>query len=39
MAQDLLKLRPEAVILDPSGYYRVDYDRIDVEMREERAAA
>ncbi len=35
MAQDLLKLRPDAVILDESGFYKVDYSRIDVEMREE----
>jgi hypothetical protein len=35
MAQDLLKLRPDAVILDESGYYKVDYARIDVEMRED----
>jgi hypothetical protein len=39
MAQDLLKLRPDAVILDESGYYKVDYARIDVEMREEATAA
>jgi hypothetical protein len=39
MAQDLLKLRPDAVILDESGYYKVDYSRIDVEMREESLAA
>jgi hypothetical protein len=35
MAQDLLKLRPDAVILDESGYFKVDYSLIDVEMREE----
>ena len=33
MAQDLLTLRPDAVILDETGYYRVDYSVIDVEMR------
>ena len=33
MAQDLLKLRPDAVIRDPSGYYKVDYSRLDVAMR------
>jgi hypothetical protein len=38
MAQDLLRLRPDAVRLDESGYYKVDYARIDVEMREEAAA-
>jgi hypothetical protein len=37
MAQDLLKLRPDAVIPDESGYFRVDYSRIDVTMREEPA--
>ena len=39
MAQDLLKLRPDAVILDDSGYYKVDYSLIDIEMREEALAA
>jgi hypothetical protein len=39
MAQDLLTLRPDAVVLDESGYYKVDYSRIDVEMREEPLAA
>ena len=39
MAQDLLKLRPDAVIFDECGYYRVDYAKIDVEMREELLAA
>ena len=32
MAQDLLPLAPEAVIVTESGYMRVDYDRIDVRM-------
>jgi hypothetical protein len=32
MAQDLLETHPEAVILTESGYYMVDYDRIDVKM-------
>ena len=32
MAQDLLKLRPDAVIRDPSGYLKVDYAKIDVKM-------
>jgi hypothetical protein len=32
MAQDLLRLRPDAVIVDASGYLKVDYDRIDVNM-------
>ena len=39
MAQDLLKLRPDAVIMDEFGYFKVDYSRIDVEMREEPALA
>ena len=39
MAQDLLKLRPDAVILDESGYFKVDYSLIDVEMRAEALAA
>jgi hypothetical protein len=32
MAQDLLRLRPDAIIVDSSGYLRVDYDLIDVKM-------
>jgi hypothetical protein len=32
MAQDLLSLRPDAIIVDASGYLRVDYDLIDVKM-------
>jgi hypothetical protein len=32
MAQDMLRLRPDAVICDASGYMRVDYDRLDVKM-------
>ena len=32
MAQDLLESRPEAVIRTDSGYFMVDYDRIDVKM-------
>jgi hypothetical protein len=39
MAQDMLKLRPDAVIYDESGYYKVDYSRIDVDMREEEMLA
>ena len=34
MAQDLVRLRPDAVIRDASGYMKVDYSRIDVEMRQ-----
>lgn len=32
MAQDLLETHPEAVIHTDSGYFMVDYDRIDVKM-------
>ncbi|MDH6275443.1 hypothetical protein M2311_005543 [Rhizobium leguminosarum] len=32
MAQDLLAIRPEAVIATGSGYYMVDYDRLDIAM-------
>ena len=33
MAQDLLELAPEAVILNQDdGYYRVDYSKIDVDF-------
>ena len=32
MAQDLLVLRPDAVITSDSGYLMVDYDQIDVKM-------
>ncbi|RUM03855.1 tail fiber domain-containing protein [Rhizobium chutanense] len=32
MAQDLLVIRPEAVISTKSGYYMVDYDKLDIAM-------
>jgi hypothetical protein len=32
MAQDLLATRPDAVVLTDSGYYMVDYGKIDVKM-------
>ncbi|MGO6664513.1 tail fiber domain-containing protein [Rhizobium ruizarguesonis] len=32
MAQDLLAIRPEAVIETESGYYMVDYDKLDIAM-------
>lgn len=33
MAQDLLELVPDAVIMNPEdGYYRVDYSKIDVDF-------
>jgi hypothetical protein len=32
MAQDLLSVRPDAVLLTPSGYYKVDYDKLDIRM-------
>ena len=35
MAQDLLTLRPDAVHLDVSGYYWIDYTVIDVKLHEE----
>ena len=33
MAQDLLDSHPEAVVMDSSGYYLVNYDLIDVNMK------
>jgi outer membrane protein OmpA-like peptidoglycan-associated protein len=33
MAQDLITLRPDALILDDSGYFRVDYDKLGFPMR------
>ena len=32
MAQDLLETYPAAVITDKGGFYRVNYDQIDVNM-------
>ena len=32
MAQDLLKTNPDAVSMDTSGYYMVNYNNIDVDM-------
>ena len=32
MAQDLLLIRPEAVIQTKSGYYMVDYHKLDIGM-------
>ncbi|MGO6980725.1 tail fiber domain-containing protein [Rhizobium leguminosarum] len=32
MAQDLLAIRPEAVIETASGFYMVDYDNLDIAM-------
>lgn len=32
MAQDLLSINPGAVSLDSSGYYKVNYNNIDVDM-------
>ncbi|TAU74554.1 tail fiber domain-containing protein (plasmid) [Rhizobium leguminosarum] len=32
MAQDLLAIRPEAVIATASSYYMVDYDKLDIAM-------
>ncbi len=33
MAQDLLEINPDAVTMDTSGYYKVNYNNIDVDMR------
>ena len=32
MAQDLLETNPDAVSMDTSGYYKVNYSNIDVDM-------
>ena len=32
MAQDLLEINPNAVTMDTSGYYKVNYNNIDVDM-------
>ena len=32
MAQDLLETNPTAVIKGDDGFYRVNYDQIDVDM-------
>ncbi|NKM21377.1 tail fiber domain-containing protein [Rhizobium laguerreae] len=32
MAQDLLLIRPDAVMQTASGYYMVDYARLDIDM-------
>jgi len=32
MAQDLLEINTDAVSMDASGYYKVNYDNIDVDM-------
>ena len=32
MAQDLLETYPAAVITDKDGFYRVNYEQIDVDM-------
>lgn len=32
MAQDVLEVMPEAVLLDPSGFYSVDYRRLGIRM-------
>jgi hypothetical protein len=33
MAQDLLQTRPDAVVVGPDGFYRVDYDKLGIEFR------
>lgn len=32
MAQDVLSVMPEAVLLDPSGFYTVDYGKLGLRM-------
>ena len=32
MAQDLLSLKPEAVVVGSDGFYRVKYDLLDIEF-------
>ncbi|TAY82802.1 tail fiber domain-containing protein (plasmid) [Rhizobium leguminosarum] len=39
MAQDLLSIRPDAVIETRSGYYMVDYGKLDVGMASLSAGA
>ena len=34
MAQDLLEINPSAVTMDSSGYYKVNYNDIDVDMHQ-----
>ena len=33
MAQDLIDINPEAIIFDKSGYYMVDYSKLDVNFK------
>lgn len=33
MAQDLIDIKPEALIVDKSGYYKVDYSKLDVNFK------
>jgi len=33
MAQDLIDIKPEALIFDKSGYYMVDYSKLDVNFK------
>lgn len=33
MAQDILKARPDAIVHDVSGYYRVNYEKLGLEMK------
>ena len=34
MAQDLLEINPGSVMMDSSGYYKVNYNNIDVDMHQ-----
>jgi hypothetical protein len=33
MAQDVLPVRPDAVVMGADGFYRVDYDKLGIAMR------
>ena len=33
MAQDVQKVRPDAVVVGPDGFYRVDYKKLGIELR------
>lgn len=33
MAQDVLEVRPDAVVVDADGFYRVDYAKLGIEFR------
>jgi hypothetical protein len=33
LAQDLLDIAPDALVMKPDGHYRVDYSKIDVDLQ------